>query len=259
MPVHDAVVVAVHHTSESNLVVELLTRDAGRFSCVARGARLSQRRFPGGVDVLTRLDADETAPRRGELHTLNAATVTDAFLPLRQDPLAVGRAAYVAEIAAALSPAGHVADETFDILIEAMRALCVGPAGPALLRWAELRLLLSVGELAPMDACHGCSEALESAVHLPHQPGHLWCRSCAPPHAVAVPAPVLELLAQAPGWTAEQARTAPVSPLTSVTAGRMLAPLIRHAVGRPLKSTQYLLQLERHGGADPSTPPEVGT
>jgi len=246
MPLHDGVVVALHPSGDSTLVVELLTADCGRLSCVARGARNSKKRFEGGLDVLTRVHADVTPPRRGELHDLHSAQVTHAFLPLRADPLALGRAAYVAELACALSAREHATPGVFETVMGVMDALCAGPVHAGLLRFAEVQLLQAVGELPPTGNCVNCGEELLDRLLLDaHHPGHFYCERCAPPGAQVLSPSVAQLLSQCSQWDASQAARASVPDAVSQQAGRLLAAVIEPLLSKPLKSRRYLAQLQR--------------
>jgi len=254
MPRHDAVIVAVHPSGESTLVVDLLTRDAGRMGCVARGARRSKHRFAGGLDVLMRVDVDEEPPRKGELHELREAVVTQDFQGLRRDPLALGRAAYIAELSAALTPRNQESLQTFELLLEALRLLSSETCGPALLRWVEAHVLMMTGELSPPDCCAACGTPLNRVVRVTDDsPGHLFCLDCSPANSYALPPSEAALLVDCTHWSMQQAARATVTEMTSVAVGRRLAPLVRHAVGHPLKSKRFLAQLQRFGHGAAST------
>jgi DNA repair protein RecO (recombination protein O) len=88
---------------ESDLMVTLLTAEHGRISAVARGARKSQRRFAGALQLLV-LGRFQLSRSRGELFTLEAADVEREWTTLASDVIAVAHASYVAEIAGAIVP-----------------------------------------------------------------------------------------------------------------------------------------------------------
>jgi DNA repair protein RecO (recombination protein O) len=245
MSQHDALVVAVHPSGESALVVDLLCRDAGRMACMARGVRRSRQRFPAGLDVLTRVEVQEEPPRRGELHELVEAVVTESYLGLRSDPLALGRAAYVVELGTALTARGHANPPLYDVVTAALSCLSAMACGAALLRWVEVQLLMAAGELSPPCACVACGNPLDGpALSSVATPGHLYCERCAPPHARPLARDVSSVLSLTARCNARTAANAAVSELTSVATGRWLAPVVAHSVGRPLKSRRFLAQLQ---------------
>src|SRR5262245_36913970 len=89
---------------ESDLLVVLYTQTHGRVSAVARGARKSQRRFAGALQLLV-LGRYQLGRRpRGDLWSLDAAEVEREWIQLAGDVFAVAHASYVAELVAALLP-----------------------------------------------------------------------------------------------------------------------------------------------------------
>ncbi|MEZ4272086.1 MAG: recombination protein O N-terminal domain-containing protein [Myxococcota bacterium] len=46
------IIVRQRNFAESDRIIELLTADFGRITCIARGARASKRRFRGVLDLL---------------------------------------------------------------------------------------------------------------------------------------------------------------------------------------------------------------
>src|SRR3954454_17047747 len=90
---------------ESDLLVVLSTDVHGRLSAVARGARKSQRRFSGALQLLV-LGRYQLGRRpRGELWGLESAEVEREWNQLASDVFAVAHASYIAELVAALLPA----------------------------------------------------------------------------------------------------------------------------------------------------------
>ncbi|MCZ6822253.1 MAG: DNA repair protein RecO, partial [Deltaproteobacteria bacterium] len=52
-----ALVLRTFDLAESDRLVHLYTEDLGRVSAIAKGARRSQRRFPGTLEIFNLLDA----------------------------------------------------------------------------------------------------------------------------------------------------------------------------------------------------------
>jgi DNA repair protein RecO (recombination protein O) len=79
--VTDALFLRATDYREADRIVTLFTRDAGKLSAVARGARGSRRRFAGSLEPYSviRVELDEG---RGELATLKRAELTRPFVHL---------------------------------------------------------------------------------------------------------------------------------------------------------------------------------
>lgn len=248
MPTHDGVVVARHATGEAALVIELLSRDSGRVACLARSGRSSRHRFPGGLDVLSRVQVDVQPQQKSSgLPMLTQATVTHTWPALRTDPLALGRGAYVAELATALTPREHPDPVTFDLVIDVLDVLeAHGAGGAGLLRWAEVHLLVHAGVLPPTHACSLCQAALGAdAASAAHVPGQLHCGRCRSAQDPMLGTLMTPLLTQIMTWNAEAAHSANVAIAAARAVGQWLAPVIHATVGHRLKSADFLRQLQR--------------
>src|SRR5437870_1821472 len=89
---------------ESDLLVVLYTSTHGRLAAVARGARKSQRRFAGALQLLV-LGRYELGRRpRGDLWALESADVVREWTQLTADVVSVAHASFVAELVGALLP-----------------------------------------------------------------------------------------------------------------------------------------------------------
>src|SRR5207245_10820269 len=83
---------------ESDRVVTLLTREQGKLSAFARGARASKRRFAGALEPFQRLRI-RYRDRRGDLISLAGAEIDRARPAILADFDAISRASYLTELA----------------------------------------------------------------------------------------------------------------------------------------------------------------
>ena len=107
---------------ESDLLVTLYTSTHGRGAAVARGARKSQRRFAGALQLLV-LGRYQLGRRpRGELWTLEHAEVVREWSQLASDVFAVAHASYIAELVAALLPPEPPDPHALDVMVARSKA-----------------------------------------------------------------------------------------------------------------------------------------
>ena len=78
MMITDALLLRATDYRDADRIVTLFTRDAGRLSAIARGARGSKRRFSGALEPYAVIRV-ELSPKRGELYGLKSAEVTRSF------------------------------------------------------------------------------------------------------------------------------------------------------------------------------------
>src|SRR5262245_10496495 len=165
---------------ESDLLVTLYTETHGRVAAVARGARKSQRRFAGALQLLV-LGRYQLGRRpRGELWGLESGEVEREWTQLASDVFAVAHASYVAELVAALLPAEAPEPHALDLMVALWESLAEGGASPAALRAVEIELVGSAGHGPALDACAACGATdLEIGAMFDPTRGGAICKRCA--------------------------------------------------------------------------------
>src|SRR5512142_1565262 len=84
---------------ESDRVVTLLSRERGKISAFARGARASRRRFGGALEPFTLLSAEVRVRGGSDLLGLDSTAVLRGYGAIRADLARIACAAYAAELA----------------------------------------------------------------------------------------------------------------------------------------------------------------
>ena len=242
---------------ESDLLITLYTETHGRVAAVARGARKSQRRFAGALQLLV-LGRYQLGRRpRGELWSLEAADVEREWTQLSADVFAVAHASYVAELVGALLPPEAPDPHVLDLIVALWESLAEGGPSPAALRAVELELLDLAGHRPALDACAACGnvELASGAVFDPTRGGAI-CKRCAATsrganirHVDVGTLAYLQAIAAAPSPSAARALdTDPaVSPADRAAGRDALVGMVLSLVGKPLKSLEYIAKLGAAG------------
>ncbi len=242
---------------ESDLLVVLFTTTHGRIAAVARGARKSQRRFAGALQLLV-LGRYQLGRRpRGELWGLDAAEVEREWTQLASDVFAVAHASYVAELVGALLPPEQPDPHVLDVIVALWDSLAEAGPSPAALRAVELELLDLAGHRPALEACAACGETdlASGAVFDPTRGGAI-CKRCAATSRGAnirhIDAGTLGYLQRvAAAGSPAEARALDVDP--GVTPGDRAAgrdamiAMVLSLVGKPLKSLEYIAKLGAAG------------
>jgi DNA repair protein RecO (recombination protein O) len=92
------IVLRVRPLTETSLIVNWLTRDLGRISTVAKGARRPKSSFRGKVDLYYEADFSFARSRRGDLHTLREVTLLDSHAALRREWVHLEQLAYCSKL-----------------------------------------------------------------------------------------------------------------------------------------------------------------
>jgi DNA repair protein RecO (recombination protein O) len=189
--VADAVVLRLVDYSDTSQILTCWTREAGRLTGIAKGAKRAKSAFHGPFDLFGLYRLDYREKPAGQLHLLTSADLLDAHLGLRDDPDRLIAAGYCAEILLGLTADGMPIQPLFDLLVETYRELeggaPVGPAGGAsgapawerpLFRF-EAQALTHLGHRPKLDACVACRGRLDrTALFCPRAGGAL-CDRCA--------------------------------------------------------------------------------
>ncbi len=237
---------------ESDLLVVMYTASHGRVTAVARGARKSQRRFAGALQLLV-LGRYQLGRRpRGELWGLDSADIVREWNQLSSDVVAVAHASYVAELVGALLPPESPDPHVLELVISVWDSLAEGGPSAAVLRAFELSLLELAGHQPALDTCAACSRELDGGAMFDPGRGGAICRSCAGiSRGLGVrpldPATLQYLRAAAAAESPAAARaleTDPtILPADRVAGREAMIAMIQTLVGKPLKSLEYIAKL----------------
>jgi DNA repair protein RecO (recombination protein O) len=236
---------------ESDAVVTLFTREHGRISALARGARASKRRFAGALGLLVLARVDVRRRPRGDLWSLEAAEIAREWTALAGDVAALAHASYAVEIVRELSPAEHPEPALLDLLVALHDALAeVGPRAPVL-RALELQVLDVLGHAPVLDACAACGRVeLGAGVVFDAGRGGVLCAACAAESRGAGVRPLPDgarayLLAAraAPRLADAAALDGRVDDHDRAAARDAVVGMIAGLVGRPLRSIEFIAKL----------------
>jgi DNA repair protein RecO (recombination protein O) len=228
---------------ESDLVLVLLTPGRGRVDAIARGARKSRRRFPGGLFVGARGEAT-VAPGRGALARLDAFDLVGESAALGRDLEAFAYAGYLCELTEQLVAGPHPDPRLFAGLWGALDRCVRAAPEPSILRAYELALLDALGLLPTFGRCCVCGDVRASAerVAFDAERGGALCERHAERAPVeGVPAAVLDACeALARG---DRDGLSAAGPGTRRGVRDLLLELLRRHLRRPLRSLELFAQL----------------
>jgi DNA repair protein RecO (recombination protein O) len=176
----EALVLRAVDFGEADRILTLLTRDLGRLSAMARGARRSRRRFGAALEPFAVL-AVEVAPGGGEVGRLVSASLQRAFPVLLGDLHRLSLAGRMLACVRAAVPPGPADVRLFDVCVEALVAVDTAPRpGPELELAFTARLCALLGFSPRLDRCAVCGAAApegRAALFDPRRTAVV-CRAC---------------------------------------------------------------------------------
>lgn len=240
-----AIVLRTVDYGESDRVVTLFSRERGKVSAFARGARASRKRFGGALEPFTLLAAEVRPRASSDLLGLASTAVVRGFGGIRADLARIACAAYAAELARELVRDHEPHADLFDLLVAYLDLLDGAPARPAALRAFELGALEAAGLAPRLDACARCGEPLDPVVRGyrfdPGQGGVL-CGACAgtAPGAPFVSRAAHEAMARLQAGGIAAAAAEPLTPPAGRELREALGAFVVHHLGRTLAARRFL-------------------
>ena len=251
-----AVVLRTRPHGESDKIVTFLTRDWGKVTGIAKGAKRSRRRFVNVLEPFTHVRLRFRSSRTDELAFILGCELVQAFRRPSLDLHRFALASYCAELADVMVAGREAGAELYDLLVRGLGTLETRAAVPALFRSTfELRLLSEVGYAPNLAECQACGAALRG-LHNGAGPGFspgsggLLCPSCAARGGATLRFS-FETLSTLRTWLADPSEpVADPSPRVAREARALVSRLLTRHLPRPLKSLAFLEQT----GEEPVSP-----
>ena len=145
------IVLRVRPLTETSLIIQWLTPDAGRIGTVAKGARRPKSPFTGKLDLFYLCRFSFSRSARSDLHTLREVELQETHSALRVDLPKLQQAAYAAALIEQATETETPLPEIFDLTREFLTALVQHPARPQTVFTFELKLLELLGLEPDLD------------------------------------------------------------------------------------------------------------
>jgi DNA repair protein RecO (recombination protein O) len=176
-----AIVLRTQDYGESDRIVTVLSRDAGKFAGVAKGAKRSRRRFPGSLEIFAHVRLDYRHREGAELAFLERAVLVRPWRSLGCSLERYAAASHVVEVADKLTAEREVGDELYRLVLATLARLDADEPGPATLRLFELAALSACGYGPELGTCRTCRRPLDArseSVRITPRAGGVTCRDC---------------------------------------------------------------------------------
>jgi DNA repair protein RecO (recombination protein O) len=251
MPVYKANALVLHRINlgETDKILTLFCREAGKLSAVAKGARRGNSKLSGATELFTHSRLLLAVGR--SLDIVSQCEIRESFPALRTDLAKLTRATYLCELTDRLVEEREPNPDVFDLLLSALYVLQRTDNDPDVVVHAfELRLLAERGYSPSLKECVRCGEALDHR-RLAFSPslGGALCSADRYAHddAIAVSWETLELMRTL--MDAEVTELVRLTPpqKTLREAAKCLRWYIRYRTERDLKSADFLEMLRITG------------
>jgi len=163
---------------ESSLICTFYTRNYGRLSAIAKGARRTKSQFAGLLDIMNYLDIVVYTKETRSVQTLSGAEYVRPLLHLQQDMQRTAAGLVIIETIRQAIIGEEPHPEIFDLLTEALEFLNNTPdSGIPVLWWFHLHLASLLGFHPDLIRCNQCGAPLHDG-YFSRNTGQIYCRKC---------------------------------------------------------------------------------
>jgi len=175
-----AIVIRVRLFGDADKIVTFLTRDLGKLSGIAKGAKRSKRRFVNVLEPFGHVQLSLRLRASSDLAFIAACEMIDAYRSFARELEKFAHASYVLELTDRMIQGREAGKETYALVRDALGLLDRGRAEPGVLRAFELQLLRLTGYEPVLDRCRRCGAGLDSAATMYVHParGGVVCARC---------------------------------------------------------------------------------
>jgi DNA repair protein RecO (recombination protein O) len=236
----DGIVLRTRELGEHDRLVTLYTRDLGRLTAVARGARRVRSRFGAALELFTWGDAVGFEREGRGLVRLDHFDIRRSFRRIREDLERLAQGARILEAVARLTAERDAQPACFALLLTTLRALESQAPGRVQLAFT-LRFLDVTGHRPRLDRCGGCGGRLGTTeVTFDRTTGSVTCPACRPGGTAPLAPRALAVLRglQAAAWAARL--TARISPAVEREAATVLDGYLEGLAGSAFRAPRFL-------------------
>lgn len=185
MPQHttQAVILRTADFSESDRMVSLYTKDFGRLSGIAKGAKRSLKRFGSALEPFTLNEVTFFMRENQNLVRLERCRIVRAFPEIAHNVRKVTLGSYLLELVLGLTPEREAHPEVYRLLVYYIDLLSEASFRESMVHLFELRLFALLGYEPQFMHCVACSTPfdIETTYHFSIQRGGIICPDCEPP------------------------------------------------------------------------------
>jgi len=157
----DAVVLRHADWGEADRLLTLYTRERGKMRAIAKGARKIRSRKAGHLEPFTRVTLQ--LARGHDLYIVTQADTLDAFLPIHENLVKTGHAAYIVELLDRFTYEDESENyNIFRLLTEALSRLEKDVDPWLAIRYYEVRLLDLLGYRPHLFECANCGREIKA-------------------------------------------------------------------------------------------------
>jgi DNA repair protein RecO (recombination protein O) len=172
----EAILLAVRNWDDADRMVTLFSREYGKITAMAYGARRPRNQLAGSVQPF--IYAELAMADGKNIPSIRQCDIKNSFRPLREYLTSMAYATFLAELASELWPEREAEPAVFDLLLAAFGMM--SDRNPRITALACAMQLMALGGFRPeVDHCVACGQSLVYPASFDPRAGGSICAGCA--------------------------------------------------------------------------------
>lgn len=240
----EGVVLRHQDYGEADRLLTVFTREQGKLRLLAKGVRRLRSRKAGHLEPFTR--AQLLLVRGKEMWLVTQADTLDAYLPLREDLVRTGYAAYAMELVDRFSYDEGANRGIYSLLVDTLERISASEDSFLPVRYFEIRLLDLVGFRPELFRCVKCGkEIVAEDQFFSAKLGGALCPRCGIHQGAAQPVsmPALKYFRHLQRSNYVEALRAQITPAVRAEMERLMHFYLTYILERGLNAPEFLKQV----------------
>ncbi|SHI37931.1 DNA repair protein RecO [Propionispora hippei] len=235
----EAVLLAVRDWRDADRLVTLFSKEQGKLTAVAYGARRPSNRLAGSIQPFAYLDLQLQSGTGMEV--IKQCEVKNHFRPVREELTSMSYASFLTELVIELCPERQPEPLLFDILLDAFSLMRT--RNPRIVALAAAWKIVEISGYVPeWQVCVACGQALQYPAFFDAGAGGAACSVCSS-RELQLDKPAVELINTLLELDFKQPEDFSVTGAALVQAEAVLVKYLLYCLDKPLKSLGFIRQL----------------
>ena len=240
----EGIVLKTRSYGESNKIVTIMTREAGKVACMARGAKKPTSRLAGVTQPF--MHASFLVQRTSGMGTLQQGEHFNSMRTIQTDIIATAYASYIVELIDKLVEEGQEQPYAYEVLLQALNAIDEGYDPEAITLFVDWKMLPFAGVQPNLSCCSNCG-AVEGEFAFSFSQGGFLCHRCfhLDQYIIRLTPTQLKLIRMFYTVPIDQVGKLELKPQTKTFIKKIVTTIYEEQTGIRLKSRSFIEQLER--------------
>jgi DNA repair protein RecO (recombination protein O) len=233
----EAILLVVRDWGDADRMVTLFSREYGKISAMAYGARRPKSMLSGSTQPF--IHAEMALAAGKSMDSVKQCEIKRSFREIREDLVKMAYANFLAELVVELWPEREADPAVFDLLLAAFNL--IGKRNPRLTALACALQLLSLAGFRPeFGQCVVCGQAVNYPARFSATAGGSVCTACAQPHLLECTAETIVFIDRLLSLNWREPGEFTVTGAVLMQAEKLLADFITCRLDKPLKSMAFI-------------------